>query len=254
GFIRPETRLLVPAGAIIDLAVLTAEIKLLNLSPARLGLDHNCMILETRDRDTESASRLQERLSSTLTGVGAAVARRALRDSSVRLLKDAAHEQTWLKEYLVEASEEINTALDKGRKVLIEGTQGTGLSLYHSPFYPKATSRDTTAAGFLSEVGVSPMRVTEIVLVFRTFPIRVAGDQAGPLANEVTWDDIQAESGYPRPIREYTTVTNKLRRVGRFDYEVALQSVRLNQPTRIALNFIDYISYENSNAAHVTQF
>jgi adenylosuccinate synthase len=253
GFVRPETRLLIPAGAIVDLAVLNAEIKLLELSPARLGLDRNCMILETRDKDTEIASLLRERLSSTLTGVGAAVARRALRDSSVRLMKDAAREQLWLKEYIVEASAEINTALNKGKRVLIEGTQGTGLSLYHSPFYPKATSRDTTAAGFLSEVGVSPLRVTEIVVVFRTFPIRVAGDQAGPLTNEVTWDDIQAESGYPTPIREYTTVTNKLRRVGRFDYELALQSVRLNQPTRIALNFVDYLSYENSRATHVTQ-
>ena len=71
--------------------------------------------------------------------------------------------------------------MDSGKKVLVEGTQGSGLSVYHSTFYPKATSRDTNAAGFISEVGLSPRLVSEIVLVFRTFPIRVAGVQAGPL-------------------------------------------------------------------------
>ena len=76
-------------------------------------------------------------------------------------------------------SAEVNSALDAGKKILIEGTQGFGLSLYHSEYYPRCTSRDTTAAGFLAEVGVSPKMVTEIVVVFRTFPIRVAGAASG---------------------------------------------------------------------------
>ena len=63
-------------------------------------------------------------------------------------------------------SAEVNAALDDGKKVLIEGTQGFGLSLYHSGTFPRCTSKDTTAASFLSEVGVSPRRVTEIVVVF----------------------------------------------------------------------------------------
>src|SRR5260370_22311400 len=105
-----------------------------------------------------------------------------------------------MSQYLTDGSDEVNRDLDYGKKVLIEGTQGFGLSLYHSDHYPKTTSRDTTAAGFLSEVGVSPKLVTEIVVVFRTFPIRVAGDQAGPLANEIKWEHLQRESGYPYPI------------------------------------------------------
>ena len=63
----------------------------------------------------------------------------------------------WLEELITKVSEETNSALDRGKKVLVEGTQGSGLSLYHSNSYPKATSRDTTAAGFLSEVGLSPV-------------------------------------------------------------------------------------------------
>src|SRR6266705_1041312 len=98
----------------------------------------------------------------------------------------------------------------------MEGTQVVGLSLYHSDHYPRATSRDTTASSFLSEVGVSPRMVTEIVVVFRTFPVRVAGEQAGPLKDEITWEQLQKESGYPYGISEWTSVTRKMRRVGRF--------------------------------------
>jgi hypothetical protein len=135
--------------------------------------------------------------------------------------------------------------LDRGKKVLVEGTQGFGLSLYHSDSYPKATSRDTTAAAFLSEVGLSPLLVTEIVLVLRTFPIRVAGEQAGPMKDEITWEILQIESSYPHPIHEMTTVSNRLRRVGRFDWELAEKAVTMNRPTQLAINGLDYIDARN---------
>jgi adenylosuccinate synthase len=131
----------------------------------------------------------------------------------------------------------------------VEGTQGSGLSLYHSSYYPKATSRDTNAAGFVSEVGLSPRLVSEVVLVLRTFPIRVAGAQAGPLHEELTWEQLQAESGSPTPLHEYTSVTHKLRRLGRFDWDGAKLAVMLNRPTRIAVNFLDYIDFKNRTAS-----
>jgi len=138
--------------------------------------------------------------------------------------------------------------VDGGKKVLIEGTQGSGLSLYHSPHYPKTTSRDTNAAGFVSEVGLSPRLISEIVLVFRTFPIRVSGTQAGPLHEELTWDKLQAESGSPFPLHEYTSVTHALRRLGRFDWAPARRAAVLNRPTRIAANFLDYLDFRNRDA------
>jgi adenylosuccinate synthase len=134
--------------------------------------------------------------------------------------------------------------------VRIEGTQGSGLSLYHGLYYPKATSRDTNAAGFVSEVGLSPRLISEIVLVFRTFPIRVAGQQAGPLYDELTWERLQTESGSPVPLHEYTSVTHKLRRVARFDWAAAEHAITINRPTRVAVNFVDYLSFGNRAAAH----
>lgn len=225
--------------------VLKQEIEYLSLPPARVGIDRNCFIIEERDREEERALGLRERLSSTLCGVGSALSRRVLRGDDARLAKDVVDEHPWLGKYLTHVSDEVSEGVDHGRKVLIEGTQGFGLSLYHSPHYPRTTSRDTTAAGFLSELGVSPRLVTEIVVVLRTFPIRVAGNQAGPLKDEITWDRLRVESGYPHPIEERTSVTNRIRRVARFDWEVARACAAINRPTRIALNGLDYLDHKN---------
>jgi adenylosuccinate synthase len=245
GFVNPRTRLLIPAGALVDLKVLRAEMKALQLDAERVGVDRNAMIIEDSDRETEARLALRDRLSSTLCGVGSAVARRALRGADVRLAHDAAASEPWLRDVITDVSAEANEAVDLGGKVLVEGTQGFGLSLYHSQEYPKATSRDTTAAGFLSEVGLSPRLVTEIVVVFRTFPIRVAGEQAGTLENEITWERLQEESGCPHPIQELTSVTQKVRRVGRFNWKLVEAAVRVNRPTRLAINCIDYLDYSN---------
>lgn len=248
GFIRPSTRLLIPAGALVDLEVLKYELDTFQIDSKRVGVDRNAMIIEESDKKRESELKLRERLSSTLCGVGSAVARRVLRDADVRTAESASKNVPWFEPLITNVSEETNSALDKGKRVLVEGTQGFGLSLYHSDSYPKATSRDTTAAAFLSEVGLSPRSVTEIILVFRTFPIRVSGAQAGPLKDEITWEILQKESGYPHPIHEMTTVSKKLRRVARFDWSLASKAVAINRPTAIALNGLDYLSFDNEGA------
>ena len=245
GYINPRTRILVPAGAQIDPEVLKQEIELLGLPPERIGIDRNAFIIEERDRIEEHRLHLRERLSSTLCGVGAAQSRRVLRGEDASLAKDIDRDHPWLGRYLTDVSYEVNTALDGNKKVLIEGTQGFGLSLYHSNHYPRTTSRDTTASGFLTEVGVSPLLTTEIVVVFRTFPIRVAGLQAGPMEQEISWDQVQSDSGYRYSIEERTTVTQRPRRVARFDWELAKRAVLVNRPSRIAVMGLDYLDYQD---------
>jgi len=251
GYVRPETRLLIPSGGLIDLRVLKKELQLLGLGPDRVGVDHRAMIIEDLDREAEARLGLRERLSSTLCGVGSAVSRKVLRGDDVVLAEKATKEATWLTPYLVDAAAEINRGIDRNKKILVEGTQGFGLSLYHSDAYPKTTSRDTSAAGCISECGISPRMVTDIVLVLRTFPIRVAGQQAGPMYQEIDWDTVRRESGCPHALAEFTTVTGKLRRVGRFDHELAGRAMAVNRPSRLALNFLDYISFEDRLAHSV---
>jgi adenylosuccinate synthase len=247
GSIRPQTRLLIPAGALIDLEVLKYELDWMGLDGRRVGIDRNAMIIQTCDKERESQLQLRERISSTLCGVGSAVARRAMRGGDVKLAGQFARDLPWLADMITDVGEEANNAIDRGKKVLVEGTQGFGLSLYHSESYPKATSRDTTASAFLSEVGLSPRLVSEIVLVLRSFPIRVAGEQAGPLKDEITWETLRAESGCPHPVQEMTTVSKKVRRIGRFDWDLAKRAAVVNRPSKIAVNGLDYLDYDNRN-------
>src|SRR5581483_7659780 len=176
--------------------ILLTEIKETGIDPKRVGVDRNAGIISPYDGEEEAKLLLRDRLGSTLSGTGIGVANRALRSPGFKLAKDAPE----LQGFLTDVSTEINTCLDKGGKVIIEGTQGFGLSLYHSPHYPYATSRDTTASGFLSEVGVSPRLVTDIVMAIRAYPIRVAGN-SGPLSNELSWEEVRKRSGYPTDIR-----------------------------------------------------
>src|SRR5262249_16872186 len=99
---------------------------------------------------------------------------------------------------------------------------------------------------FLSEAGLSPLLVTDVVVVFRTYPIRVGGP-SGPLA-EITWDEVARRAGYPTHLAEYTTVTGRLRRVGAFDWDLATRAVAANRPTALALHGLDYLDHRNLGA------
>jgi adenylosuccinate synthase len=146
----------------------------------------------------------------------------------------------------------LHRHLDHGGELIVEGTQGFGLSLLHGPHYPHVTARDTTAAGFASEVGLSPRQVNDIIMVIRTFPIRVGGD-SGPLAEEITWEEVQRMSGSPEVVPEFTSVTGKLRRVARFDLEAVKVACQYNRPTSLALMGLDRLDHANYRALDVDQ-
>jgi len=240
GVVNKNIKLFLSAGCLIDPDILFDEINMFGLNPDRLGIDNNAVIINTDYKDKEI--NLIKKIGSTGSGTGIAVANRVLRNSDVVLAKDIPE----LKEYLVCTSDKVMDNIFHGKRVAIEGTQGFGLSLYHSPYYPYVTSRDTTASGFLSEVGISPFLVSNIIMIIRTFPIRVAGN-SGPLPKEISWEIIQKESGYPCKLQEFTSVTKKLRRVARFDSEIVKRTISVNRPTKIALMGIDYIDYNSKD-------
>ena len=242
GFINPGTRLLLAAGCLINPEILLTEIKSTGIDPQRVGVDRSAGIISPSEGEEEGKLRLRDRLGSTLSGTGIGVANRVLRKPEFKLAKDIPE----LQEFLTDVSAEVNAVLDRNGKVLIEGTQGFGLSVYHSSNYPYATSRDTTAGGFLSETGVSPRLVTDIIMAVRSYPIRVAGN-SGPLKDEITWDDVQQKSGCPHTITELTTTTKKVRRVALFDLEIVRRATSVNRPTQIFLHGADYLSWRNKS-------
>jgi adenylosuccinate synthase len=242
GAVNPRCRLLLAAGMQIDLGVLLDEIHMLRVGSDRMRIDRNATIIEPGDKETERQTGLLARVGSTLTGTGAAGARKVLRDASVRRAGDVPE----LQPYVTDVARELDLLLADDFRVIVEGTQGAGLSLHHGP-YPFVTSRDTTAAGVLSEAGLPPSRVDDVIVVFRTYPIRVAGN-SGPLAGELDWATVRERAGYPGALAEYTTVTGRLRRVGAFDWDLAERAVRLNGPTALAVHGLDYLCYEDLGA------
>jgi len=247
---RCEARLLIGAGAIINVDTVLKEISDCQVDHERLSIDPQAMVISPQDKKKEQ--RLVERIGSTGQGVGAATARRIMGrgdSSKVRLAKDISQ----LKAFIRSGREVLDQAFHHRQRVLLEGTQGAGLSLYHG-HYPHVTSRDTTVAGCLAEAGISPNRVQRVVMVCRTYPIRVQNASKGTsgfMSRELEWEEIARRSGYAAELlreAERTTTTNKQRRVAEFDWDLLRTAASLNAPTDIALTFVDYLSKDNANA------
>lgn len=252
GLINPKTMLYLSPGSVVNPTVLLEEIDKYKVGGGRIRIDPFAAIVTDEEISLEKHLKLRERIGSTLSGTGAATARKVLRHEGVRLATDARE----LQEYLTDVALELNELLSQGKRVMVEGTQGFGLSLYHGGHYPYATSRDTSASGFLSEAGISPLHVDQIIMVIRTFPIRVGGD-SGPLPNEISWGDVSRESGYPFPVAEHGAVTGRLRRVAQFDASIVRRAATVNGPTQIALTGVDYLAHRNCFArkfADLTDF
>jgi adenylosuccinate synthase len=235
--LAPWTTAILPPGAIIDPEIFGREVDSLRLDRERLIVSPFATVILTSDKESERAAGLVAKIGSTESGTGAALIRRIRRHSSEAVL---AGEHPALKNYLGDTGSFMRDILNKKGRIVIEGSQGYGLSLLHGGCYPNATSRDTTAATFLGEAGLSPRDVDDITLVIRCHPIRVAG-QSGPLTGETSWAEIAKTAGLPQGYCELTTATKRIRRVGTFDPELVRRAIEANNPSRIVLNHFDYV-------------
>ena len=156
------------------------------------------------------------------------------------------------------ASDLLEEAYCNGDRILVEGTQGIALSIYHGQ-YPYVTSRDTSTAGALAEAGIPPTRTRKVVMVCRTFPIRVQdpkGGTSGPLEQEISWATVAKRAGLNAAKlnrSERTSTTDRRRRVGEFDWDLLRQATVIDGPTDIALTFTDYLDAQNEQARRYEQ-
>lgn len=204
-------------------------------------------------------------LGSTGKGIGAARADRLWREPGAILLAERSfvgHLRDALGVTVVDTGELLRGALRAAdATVVVEGTQGYGLgtharSGHGEPFYPYGTSSDCRAIDFLAMAGISPWQQVAIGtgrevapgvredrpelavwVCIRPYPIRVGGN-SGPLAQETSWDAL----GLPV---EHTTVTGKVRRVGRWDGGLARRAIQENGgpggSVRVAVTMMDSI-------------
>ncbi|MCW3974990.1 MAG: adenylosuccinate synthetase [Candidatus Bathyarchaeota archaeon] len=226
GFINTNSRLLIGPGVALTPDIFLKEVELTK-TYGRIGIDRNCAIIEDKHINLEENSEhLSKKIGSTKSGVGACNADRALRKVKY------AHEISDLSKYIVDVSQEINIALENEERVLLEGTQGTYLSLYHGT-YPFCTSKDVCASAICSDVGVGPTKIDDVIVVFKAYVTRVG---SGTLEGELPHQEAKKRGWI-----EYGTVTGRERRVAPFNFDLAKTAVILNGATQLAITKIDVV-------------
>ncbi|MDI6691601.1 MAG: adenylosuccinate synthetase [Candidatus Bathyarchaeota archaeon] len=224
-FVYEKCRLFIGAGSNIHVAQLLKEIEETKVEN-RIGIDNQASIIEEKHSTQDKTSAHLKGLGTTGWGVGPAIEERVRR--TAKIAKDIPE----LKPYLTDVAEEVNNAIDEGKKVLLEGTQGLLLSLYHGT-YPYVTARDTSAAAICSEAGVGPTSVDDVLIVFKSFMTRVG---AGPLPGELT-----KEEALKRGWFETAAGTGRDRRSAPFNFELARKAVKINGATQAALTKLDAV-------------
>ena len=233
GFLNKSSKVMIGPGVVINPTILLKEINDFGVSD-RAFVDQRCGIIE--ETHVERDSVLKTTIGSTGSGTGPANADRAMR--TLKLAKDIDS----LSSYLKDVPTEVNQALDENKGVLVEGTQGTYLSLWHGT-YPYVTSKDVTASGICSDIGLGPKRVDEVMVVFKSYVTRVG---EGPLENELTSDTI-SKKGWS----EWGTVTGRQRRAAEFSFSLAKKAIMLNSATQIAITKLDVLF---PSCAHKTSY
>lgn len=233
GWVDPNTQLVIGAGALVHLGVLKSEVERVSQLLGedireRLFIDYRAGVHDESHTDRSTASGRHHAIGATGKGSSEALIDKIrLRGSGYRTfgaIKAAG-------DYLVgDTVQYLNAAVDDGRKLLIEGTQGTLLDIHTGP-YPYVTHKQTLPASWMSECGLSPALPTDIVMVVRTYPIRVAGN-SGFMPGEISWPILareinlkRAEYGLPQVVSEAALQ----------EFEAAVRSVASSYPSPVAI-------------------
>lgn len=140
-----------------------------------------------------------------------------------------------IKPFVADTSLIVYNALKEGKKVLLEGAQGTLLDLDYGT-YPYVTSSHPTAGGFTIGSGIGPNQIGEVVGITKAYTTRVGkGPFVTELDNEVG-DRIRIAG------HEFGTTTGRPRRCGWLDTVIVKYSARVNGMTCIALMLLDVLT------------
>ncbi len=150
------------------------------------------------------------------------------------LLKDLNRYYEKLKPYIADTTQMIWKHLDDGKRVLLEGAQGTMLDIDHGT-YPFVTSSNTVSAGACTGLGLNPKDIGKVTGIAKAYCTRVGN---GPFPSEDFGEDGEkmAQIG-----QEFGTTTGRKRRCGWFDAVALKHASRLNGCDEIALMKLDVL-------------
>ena len=276
GVLYPHIIPVIGNGVVVDLPTLFKEIDTLesrNISCAKLKVSSQCHLIFPWHQSLDAlyeAGRGDDRIGTTLKGIGPAYADKARRigiraeavlhlDSFATAVRNQAEAHNSeivalggdeldveavvaqfaalgarLAPYVCDTVEMLHEALDRDDALLLEGAQATFLDLDHGT-YPFVTSSNPTAGGACVGTGIGPRYLTRIVGITKAYSTRVG---SGPFPTELTDElgDKLVEIG-----REFGTVTGRRRRCGWLDVVMLRKAVRINSLTELALTKLDVL-------------
>jgi adenylosuccinate synthase len=254
----------IASGTVVDLSEVLEEIELLksigiNTQPL---ISRNACIVLPIHKELDSMIeqiRSSEAIGTTRRGIGPAYSDKALRigikiedlldsgslKSKIKLIEDFHKLPVGDIEEWVELAEKfsgnicdleiiLNDELDRGKKIIFEGAQGTLLDIDQGT-YPYVTSSNTTIGAVFTSCGVGPRKISEIIGVMKAYTTRV-GAGVFPTELKNREGDILREKG-----REYGTTTGRPRRVGWLDIPLLRYSIMINSIDWIALTKLDVL-------------
>ena len=140
-----------------------------------------------------------------------------------------------LRPYIADTALLLNQALESGKIVLLEGSQGTLLDVDHGT-YPFVTSSNPTAGGACTGSGIGPTKIERVIGIVKAYTTRVG---SGPFPTELENEDGEKL----RTIgHEYGTTTGRNRRCGWYDAPIARFAVRINGLTDFFLTKLDVLT------------
>lgn len=276
GVLYPHIVPVIGNGVVVDLPTLFREIDTLEgrgISCAKLKVSTQAHLIFPWHQSLDAlyeAGRGDEKIGTTLKGIGPAYADKARRigiragdvldphtfAAAVKAAAVAHNEEiaalggealhvdgvvqqfatlgARLAPYVCDTVELLHESLDRDDALLLEGAQATFLDLDHGT-YPYVTSSNPTAGGACVGTGIGPRYLTRIVGITKAYATRVG---SGPFATELLDElgDKLVDIG-----REFGTVTGRRRRCGWLDVVMLRKAVRINSLTELALTKLDVL-------------
>jgi adenylosuccinate synthase len=129
----------------------------------------------------------------------------------------------------------LHQALDRKRRLLFEGAQGSLLDIDHGS-YPYVTSSNSSSAGIAAGSGVPTRHIDRWIGVVKAYTTRVGGGPFPAEQDNATGEQIR------RVGKEFGTVTGRPRRCGWFDAVVVRHAARVSGSTELAVMLLDVLS------------
>ncbi len=136
--------------------------------------------------------------------------------------------------YAMATEQLVQDLLTQGKRVLLEGAQGTLLDIDHGS-YPYVTSSSPSIGGACTGLGLNPQAIKGVLGVFKAYSTRVGG---GPMPSEI---DENEAAEIREKAQEFGVTTGRARRIGWFDGVAAKYSQLVNGFTGMVLTRLDIL-------------